>query len=151
MAQAVVWSVWKWGSRGAGEYVIWGENHTKISEIVNHNFNGNIQKKKGILNMHLNIRSLRNKVFEVKKVIKDNNPHILGISECELKKENVDEKCLKIPGYDILFPKSWAKHGFARVVVYVKKTFKYQQMPDLEDDRVQSVWLRLEEQQRYLL
>ena len=92
--------------------------------------------------MHLNIRSLRNKVFEVKKVIKDNNPHILGISECELKKENVDEKCLKIPGYDILFPKSWAKHGFARVVVYVKKTFKYQQMPELEDDRVQSVWLK---------
>ena len=39
--------------------------------------------------MHLNLRSLRNKVFEV---IKDNNPHILRISECELKKENVDEK-----------------------------------------------------------
>ena len=51
VAQSVVWSVWKWGSRGAGEYLIWGENHTKISKIVNHNFlarylNGNIQKKK---------------------------------------------------------------------------------------------------------
>ena len=45
------------------------------SEIIDHNFlaryiNGNIQKKKGILNMHLNIRSLRYKVYEVKQVIK---------------------------------------------------------------------------------
>ena len=92
--------------------------------------------------MHLNIRSLHHKVHEVKQVIKQNNPHIMGISEAELYKDKVDESCLKIPGYDILFPKSWEHHGFARVVVYVKKTFKYQQISDLEDDLVQSVWIR---------
>ena len=92
--------------------------------------------------MHLNIRSLRYKVHEVKQVIKQHNPNILGISETELYKEKVDEKCLKIPGYDVLFPKSWEQQGFARVVVYVKKTFKYQQMSDLEDDNVQSVWIK---------
>ena len=32
--------------------------------------------------------------------------------------------------------------GYARVLVYVKKTFKYQQVSELEDDKVQSVWLR---------
>ena len=49
---------------------------------------------------------------------------------------------LKIPGYDILFPKSWDVHGFARVVVYVKKTFKYEQVHNLEDNIVLSVWLK---------
>ena len=92
--------------------------------------------------MHLNIRSLRYKMHEVKQVVKQNNPNILGISECEIKKETVDEKSLKVPGYDILFPKSWEEHGHARVVVYVKKTFKYQQVPELQDDKVQSVWIK---------
>ena len=46
------------GYRGAR-----GENIQIKQEIIDHNFearykNGNIQKKKGILNMHLNIRSL---------------------------------------------------------------------------------------------
>ena len=92
--------------------------------------------------MHLNIRSLRNKVHEVKQVIKENNPQVLGISESEIYKDKVDEKCLKIPGYDLLFPKSWHSHGYARVVVYVKKTFKYEQVHDLEDEKVQSVWIQ---------
>ena len=69
-------------------------------------------------------------------------PTILGLSECELKKENVDTKTLKIPGYDILYPKSWESHGFARILVYVKKTFHYRQLHDLEDNLVQSVWLK---------
>ena len=114
---------------------------------VDHNFQarylyGNIQKQKGIMNMHLNIRSLRYKVYEVKQLIKQHNPHIFGVSECELNKDRVEEKTLKIPGYDILFPKSWSLHGYARVIVYVKKTFKYQQISELEDDLVQSVWLK---------
>ena len=104
--------------------------------------NGNIQKKKGILNMHINVRSLRNKVFEVKNAIKQHNPHIIGISEAELTKDRMVEKRLKIPGYDILYPKSWAEHGYARVVMYVKKTFKYQQVHELEDDQVQSVCIQ---------
>ena len=41
-----------------------------------------------------------------------------------------------------MYPKSWETHGFARVVVYVKKTFNYQQVHDLEDNLVQSVWLK---------
>ena len=102
---------------------------------------GNIRKIKGILNMHLNIRSLRYKVLEVKNIIKENNPTLIGLSECELFKDKIDDKILKIPGYDTLFPKSWTKHGYARVVVYVKRTFKYQQLTEMEDDRVQSVCL----------
>ena len=123
------------------------ENYEINTEIIDYNFQarslkGNIQKKKGILNMHLNIRSLKNKVYEVKKLLKEHNPHMLGLSECELAKDNIDEKCLKIPGYDVLFPTSWSQHGFARVIVYVKKTFKYEQIFDLQDDCIQTVWIK---------
>ena len=49
---------------------------------------------------------------------------------------------MKIPGYDLLYPKSWETYGFARVLVYVKKTFEYDQVFDLQHDLVQSIWLR---------
>ena len=76
--------------------------------------NGNI-KTSGIRNCHLNIRSLKNKVFEVKNIVKQHSPHILGCSETELKKDanNIfDETVLKVPGYTALFPKSWSLHGY---------------------------------------
>ena len=110
------WSVVGSGVRGGssvGYDGIQEENYEIRRKIIDHNFlarylYGNIiQKKKGILNMHLNIRSLRFKVHEVKHVIKQNSPNILGISEAELLKDKIDEKCLKIPGYDVLIPKSW--------------------------------------------
>ena len=73
--------------------------------------------------MHLNVRSVGKKVFEIKNIVKEHSPHILGLSECELKKVGgfLDESKLKVPGYTLLFPKSWNCHGFARALVYVKK------------------------------
>ena len=106
--------------------------------------NGNPTVKRGIKNMHLNIRSLKNKVFEIKHIIKEHSPHILGLSECELRKVDgyFDENELKVPGYSILFPNSWNSLGFARVLVYVKDTLDYVQVKELEDDLAQSVWLK---------
>ena len=103
---------------------------------------GNI--KKGILNLHLNIRSLNNKVAEVKKLVKDHSPHVLGLSECELRKVNneYNENKLKVPGYQILFPKSWYEQGHARVIVYVKKTLEFERVEDLEEQAVQSIWIK---------
>ena len=94
--------------------------------------------------MHLNIRFLNLKMFEVKNVVKEHRPHILGLSECELKKLGgiFDESKLKVPGYSVLFPKSWSCHGFARVLVYVKDSLEYEQVGELEDDLTQSVWIR---------
>ena len=107
-------------------------------------FGNQSQKIKGVRNLQVNIRSLRNKIPEIKNIVRQYNPHILGISESELKKVNnqYDERQLKVPGYDLLFPLSWSKHGYARVVVYVKSTLQYQQVLDLGDDVVQSVWLK---------
>ena len=104
--------------------------------------NGNIRKDKGIHNIHLNIRSLKFKVAEIKNIVYAEKPTIFGLSECELKKETVDTNTLKVPGYEILYPKSWENEGFARVVVYVRKSFNFKQVHDLEDSQVQSVWLK---------
>ena len=103
---------------------------------------GNI--KKGILNLHLNIRSVNNKICEVKRLIKVHSPHVLGLSECELRKVNdeYDENKLKIPGYQVLFPKSWNHQGCARVLVYVKKSLEFERLEDLEEPAVQSIWIK---------
>ena len=94
-------------------------------------------------NSQLNIRSLNNKVVEIKNIVKEYSPNILGLSECELRKVNgyYDETKLKVPGYNTLFPKSWTTSGSARAIVYVKNNFEYEQVHDLEDDKVQSILL----------
>ena len=55
---------------------------------------GNKTRQNGIKNLHLNIRSLSNKVIEIKKIVAEQKPHILGLSECEIRKINgqFDEK-----------------------------------------------------------
>ena len=75
---------------------------------------GNRINAKGLKCLHLNIRSLGQKVVEIKNIIQEKRPHIFGISDCELKKVNgtYDESRLKIPGYNVLFPKSWAVLGY---------------------------------------
>ena len=41
---------------------------------------------KGILNMHVNIRSLRNKMEDIKALIYEKTPHVMGAAKCELTK-----------------------------------------------------------------
>ena len=107
-----------------------------------HCTNGNIINK-GVKSFHLNIRSLQNKVSDVKRVVTQVKPHFFGCSECELKKsDNFDVGKLKIPGYNIFFPKSWEKHGYARVVVYYKKNLNCERLSELEDDHLQSIWFK---------
>ena len=106
---------------------------------------GNIKENsKGIKAFHVNIRSLQNKVDEVKKLVQDISPHILGCSECELKNVNQESQLssLKIPGYQLLLPKSWEAHGYARVVVYIKKSLNFERIEALEDDHLQTIWVR---------
>ena len=77
--------------------------------------NGNRQAQfKGIKCLHFNIRSLKNKISEVKNIIKKESPTIFGLSECELQKQYISVDQLKIQGYTTLFPKSWNIHGFCK-------------------------------------
>ena len=118
------------------------QSRKQTSNFLARYINGN--PPRGIKNMHLNVRSVGNKVFEIKNIVKEHSPHILGLSECELKKVGgfFDESKLKVPGYTLLFPKSWNCHGFARVLVYVKKNLEFEQVAELEDNLAQSVWIK---------
>ena len=83
-----------------------------IVQVVDHNFEarylyGNIRKQKGIINLHLNVRSLRFKINEIKILIKEHNPHLIGVSEAELSRDSVHEDNLKIPGYNLLLVYTW--------------------------------------------
>ena len=71
-----------------------------VNFLARYKYGNQPKQSRGIKNLHVNIRSLRNKISEVKNIIKQHSPHILGISEAELRKVgNVfDEKKLKIPG-----------------------------------------------------
>ena len=60
---------------------------------------GNKEKSasRGIKSLHLNVRSLKNKICDIKNIIKSHKPHLFGISECELKKSlHFNENQLKI-------------------------------------------------------
>ena len=135
-------SVRTWSGSAQPEMQFQTRGKQQTANFLAKYLNGNI--KKGILNAHLNIRSLANKVSEVKNIIKQHSPNILGLSECELRKVDgrFNESKLKIPGYTLLLPKSWSSKGIARVAVYVKKSFEFEQLHDLEGEEVQSIWLR---------
>ena len=49
---------------------------------------------------------------------------------------------LKVPGYKLLFPKSWTNFLYARVIMYMKSSLHFEQILKLEDDDVQSIWLK---------
>ena len=49
---------------------------------------GNKQQK-GLTNFHLNIRSLKNKIPEVKNIINNDSPHIFGLSEVDSLKQQL--------------------------------------------------------------
>ena len=76
---------------------------------------------------------------EVKNLVLQEKPHILWISETELRKSYNNLNKLKFPGYELLLPKSWDIYGKARVVVYIKKTLYYDHLPELEHEDVQSI------------
>ena len=104
--------------------------------------NGN-SRDSGVRVFHLNIRKLQNKVSEIKNVLKDLNPHMFSVSECELKHSaNFEIEKLKVPGYNIHFPKSWEAHGYARILLYYKKTFDCPRILDLEDEHLQTIWVK---------
>ena len=107
----------------------------ETSNFLARYLHGNI--KRGIKNIHVNVRSLYRKMAEVKNLIREEKPHIIGLSECELRKSHHNESSLKLPGYELLLPKSWEMYGKAIFLVYFKKSLEYEHLAD-----VQSIWVR---------
>ena len=42
--------------------------------------------KRDLKNLHLNIRSIRNKITDLRNIVEQKKPHIFGLSECELRR-----------------------------------------------------------------
>ena len=90
---------------GKQEFRIRSKN-LSVNFLARYKFGNQNQRIKGIKNLHINIRSLKNKIPEVKNIVRQYHPHILGVSESEVRKVNnqYDERKLKVPGYDLLYP-----------------------------------------------
>ena len=123
--------------------IIYMSNFRRLGKKETTNFKAKYtygNKQKGIKNCHLNIRSLKYKMHEIKNILSTESPDILGLSEVELNKESLDVDTLKVPNYNILFPLSWEGSGNARTVVYLKKSMTYERIEQLESINFQSIW-----------
>lgn len=101
----------------------------------------------------LNIRYLLNKSEEIKYYIDLLNPDILGISEAELYKNNLNLDELNVEGYNIEYTLTWEQYGYTRVVLYIKNHINYTVRSDLMTSDVQSIWLdvRINNRSKYTL
>ena len=107
--------------------------------------NGNRQNR-GIKLAHWNAGSahLKNKMHEIEQVVAENRPHILGISEANLKKEhNIDE--VQLQDYDLIVSKTMDNNQLevSRVVCYKHQSIVAEVRDDLMDEEFSSIWVEI--------
>ena len=87
---------------------------------------------------------LKNKMPEIKNIIKGLNPHILGISEANLHR-NHDKKLVQIDDYTLHTCPMIDNPDLStsRVVVYTHKSLVVKPRPDLMCDSYSSVWMEV--------
>ena len=95
--------------------------------------------KKGLKIAHINICSLRNKVYEVESLLMTNNVHILAISETHLD-ETCDEE-LMVHGYNI-YRRDRNIHG-GGVAFYILNDIPVKRRDDLMTSNIEALWLQV--------
>ena len=107
--------------------------------------NGNRQNR-GIKLAHWNAGSayLANKMHEIEQVVSDNHPHVLGISESNLKR-NHDIEEVQLQGYDLVVCKTMENDNLqiSRVVCYKHQSLVAEVRDDLMSDQFSSIWLEV--------
>ena len=86
------------------------------------------------------------KVREIAQYMEDYNIDLMGVAEIEMTKTKFHHEDLyEIQGYKIVKPKSWEKHGRARMVVYMRKSLEehVKILPGRMSDDQPDVWLEL--------
>ena len=85
---------------------------------------------------------LRKKTEEIETIIANHHPHVLGLSEANLRSEH---DLVQLPDYDLhLCPTSSNPTlSISRVVVYTHKSLVVKRRADLEDDRIAAIWLEV--------
>ena len=88
---------------------------------------------------------LENKINEIEAVIESVKPHLLVVSEANLR-HSTDQESVKIQGYDMLEAKTISNteiRSIIRVVSYKHESVTGKLRPDLMNNTVDSVWIEL--------
>ena len=104
------------------------------------------RENRGIKLAHWNAGSahLRNKMLEIEQVVSEIKPHILGISEANLKMiREIGE--VQLPGYDLILSKTMENEQLqvSRVVCYLHQSLVGRVRDDLMSDQFSSIWLEI--------
>ena len=107
--------------------------------------NGNRQNR-GIKIAHWNAGSahLVNKIHEIEQVVAENHPHLLGISESNLKRAH-DLDDVQLQDYDLILSKTIDNDQLqvSRIVCYKHHSLVGKVREDLMSDEFSSIWLEI--------
>ena len=114
----------------------------KLAHILNGNRN---QRGKGITCAYWNKGPslLKNKQLDIKTLLEDHKPHILGLGEANFKYGH-DIEDVAIEGYNLHLDSALGNSELgstARVAVYTHELLRVKRRHDLEDDKVAAIWL----------
>ena len=116
-----------------------------VTNFHNKYTNGN-RKPKGIKIAHWNKGSslLTNKMPEIRNIISNHHPHILGLSEANLFDVH-DQSLVAVKDYDLHLCPTITNPSLkvGRVVVYTHKDLIVKLRPDLMCNTYSSVWLEV--------
>ena len=113
---------------------------------MTHAYFGNIGIGVGVLTVYIRIKgclSLHIKKSDIENIIKDYNPHVLGLGEANFWHDH-DRADSEQPGYELHLDSSLdnLELGVARVAVYARKSFKVTRRADVECKNVSAVSLQ---------
>ena len=87
---------------------------------------------------------MHNKMHHIEQVVSENHPHLLGISEANLKREH-DLDNVQLQDYDLITSKTMENDQLqvSRVVCYMHQSLVGKVRNDLMSDEFSSIWLEL--------
>ena len=118
---------------------------TMFTNFISRYTHGNIRSQ-GFKISHWNKGGgfLQNKMTEIKNIVSGLHPHILGISEANLK-DTHDQNLVQLEDYTLHTCPTISNPNLltSRVVVYTHKSLVVKLRPDLMCDSYSSVWLEV--------
>ncbi len=108
----------------------------------------NCKNEKGLIFAHLNTRSMRKKMDDIKLLIKNECIDVFTISESWLD-TNVSDAEITIPGYTLFRRDRCLNYDYGNdngsggTVCYVKDHINATHRTDLNDDAIEALWVEL--------
>ena len=97
-------------------------------------------KNKGLHFIHMNARSVFNKLTEIRIITRETNPAVLSITESWLEESHTMES-ISIEGYNIV--RRDRKTHAGGVLMYVRSDLAYNHRQDLQNDNLEDLWIEL--------